>query len=118
MVDNALYTYYGDEAVATEAWVIWSTARAQGTAAAAVRATTSAAPTQMSTPTPTGTQQPSLTSTPVPSVTPQPSPTMPPLPQETTGFGQVFIVIGAVVVIDLVIAGYLAWKRIRKRAKA
>jgi hypothetical protein len=121
---NALKNYFYN--AATEAVELTAESAIEQTANAVMLATTSATPTMKITLTGTPTREPTLTSTPISSTTPQPlrssSPTVA-SPKPTviqpgigTGSGMSSVILVAAGIIGLVVVGYLALKRLRKRA--
>jgi hypothetical protein len=138
-LEEALYSYFYNDATATmdaatqavyhatytaEATIKYATTTAKAIrmacwATAGVECTATPSPTATLTPKPilaaSPTKELTLTMTLLPSATPQPSPTTPPTTTETTGNGPSPVIFVAAVVIGLIVVGFLAWKRLRKR---
>lgn len=101
-LEEALRSYFQDDATATVQSTAWSTDVAKETVEAVFQETPSATPNKKLT----------LTATPILSTTPQPAPKT----AETTSNGQSLVIIVAAGVMGLVVVGYLALKRVRKNA--
>ena len=106
MLEDVLSIYFYNDATATAEWAAWSTDWAKETAVAALLETPSTTPTQKLT----------LTPQPIPSTTPQPPPTALATHIETTGSGQIQVLIVTAGIIGLVIIGYLVLNRMRGSA--